>query len=185
MASNKRCIVDRALEGIQPARGQEAACRAEIEVACKHLEYLRDYFEGWLTPGVLKEDMRDLAKSLRTTIKRIKSLPPPDRELVFRALRNHATRIEPKALLAQLETLRQRVELLKKSLVVPKGGQRLDPMKLFAAHYANELLLRFANKSPTLTPEGPYLVLAGILYEGVTGKEGTDMRRACARARTS
>ncbi len=184
MDSNTAHIVDRALEEIRPASGQEAACRTEIEVASRQLNLLDDYFQGWLSPGVLKQHMSRLALSLRTTIKVIKSFPTADRELIFRALSNDAGPINPAALLAQLESLGQRLALLRKSLNVSSGAPRLHPVKLFAAHYARELLRRFADKAPTLTPEGPYLALASILYEGVTGKKDADMRRACARART-
>jgi len=90
MASNKTDIIDRALEQSQPASGQEAVRRAEIEFACKNLKLLRDRFEDWLSPGMLKEHMRRLAGSPRTTIKLIKSLPVTDRELVFRGLSNYA-----------------------------------------------------------------------------------------------
>src|SRR6266571_5368662 len=179
MDSNTAHIVDRALEEIRPASGQEAACRTEIEVASRQLNLLHDYFQGWLSPGVLKQRMSRLAGSLRTTIKLIKSLPTTDRELVFRGLSKHTARIDPETLLAHLESLAQRLALLTDSLNVPKGAQHLPPVKLFAAHYAHELLRRFANKSPTLSAEGPYLSLACILHEGATGEENGDMRRAC------
>jgi hypothetical protein len=68
---------------------------------------------------------------------------------------------------------------------------RADGRKRHAANCAYELLVQFG-KTPTLTPDGPFLNLASILYEAFSGvahesierqcRWTFDLRRTCAEA---
>ena len=179
MPANDRNIIERALDEIRPAPDRQSTCRSAIETLCRHLDRLRDYFADRPSPGELKTRVRRTTQSIGKTIDLITSLPADHRPLVFCALGGEGVD------LSNLIGWHEWLDKLGNSLNVPSGGQRVPPLKFLAGYYAHDLLRRFSSKSPTITPEGPYLALAQILYESATGEQDADMRRACERVRMS
>jgi hypothetical protein len=56
---------------------------------------------------------------------------------------------------------------------------KLNPKKRYAANCAYHLLIRFANKPPTLSPDGAFFTLASVLYESFTGMPDQNVEWQC------
>ena len=54
-----------------------------------------------------------------------------------------------------------------------------DMLKRFCAQSAFSLIAEFSARPPTLTADGPFLQLATVLYEAVTGVRDANIERAC------
>ena len=185
MPSDDADIVKRALQQIEPAPGEEAACRAQIEIACQHLARLRDYFanlENRPSPGELKTRLGHLTELVGEIIELITSVPADVRPMFLAGSGDPASRLTN---LDRWHKCLNEVNAHYDEHHVPHGGRSLPPLKLLAAYYAYELLRRFSSKPRTLTPDGPYICLAQILYESATREEEADMRRACERVRSA
>ena len=185
MPSDDADIVKRALQQIEPAPGEEAACRAQIEIACQHLARLRDYFanlENRPSPGELKTRLGHLTELVGEIIELITSVPADVRPMFLAGSGDPASRLTN---LDRWHKCLNEVTAHYDEHHVPHGGRSLPPLKLLAAYYAYELLRRFSSKPRTLTPDGPYICLAQILYESATREEEADMRRACERVRSA
>jgi hypothetical protein len=177
-------IVGRALEKIQPAPGQELACRAQIEIVCQHLVRLRDYFanlKNMPSPGEVKTHLEHLMGLVGDIIDLITSILADVHPMFLAESGNPTIRLTD--LIRWHKWLNEAIREYGERHVGP-GGRSLPPLKLLAAYYAHELLRRFSAKDPTITEGGPYIGLAQILYESATREEGADMRRACERVRS-
>jgi len=70
---------------------------------------------------------------------------------------------------------------LAKDMPVPRSGGPQDPdlhVKRYAAEYAFDLLNDYGHL-PTLTNDGAYMVLAGLLFEAATGRDEVSIMRQC------
>lgn len=61
-----------------------------------------------------------------------------------------------------------------------RGQPSDDQVKIWCARIAHTLMVRFSNEKPSSGSEqSSYRVIAGLLFESLTGIRGHDLRRAC------
>ena len=94
-----------------------------------------------------------------------------------------ATMGDKATLLEILGTLRLRCEPQQQP--PDSSGPEQDRLNDHAAKLARNLMKVFTSQSITGTAEGPYRVIAGLVYEAFTGKPKVDLKRACDRALVS
>ncbi len=64
------------------------------------------------------------------------------------------------------------------------SGPEFDRGQRFCATLAYRVMERFSERPITGNPEGPYNIIASILYEALTGRREIDLRRHCDWVRT-
>jgi hypothetical protein len=168
-------IVDRALEVLKPEPDREGACRATIETDLQLLKKIVQDPDP-VSSGKLKELLTAVVQALSDVERKIKALPSNFRSKIFSGL-GHTAPIDPKAYIAETQATKQAAALLCDHLLVGAGSPPRNPVKQLTALFAQNLLREYSSKPRTLTPSGPYLTLASILYEGVTGEQEADLKR--------
>lgn len=128
-----------------------------------------------------------LRAEIGRSIERVRTLsnPPANLRNLFDSLlpprpmsyyRKTAKELEAVAFLpSQIAALRQ-LQAIEQEL-----PERSDALKHRCAAEAYYLMDLFSSKPATGTAEGPFQVIAGVLYSAVTGREPTDMKRSCDR----
>jgi hypothetical protein len=173
-------IVVRALDLIEPAPHRQDECRCTIESDVRLLKLVHDDSSNSISSAKLRESLSAAVDALTDVQFRIRSLPKKYRSLVFRGLGEYTAPVDSDTYMDATKNLERGIAFLRDHLHVPKGSRPRDPVKQVAALFARDLLRDYSAKKPTLTTEGPYLALASILYESVTGTEGADLRRYCS-----
>jgi hypothetical protein len=127
-----------------------------------------------------------LRVEVRRSIERVRTLTNPPAELrnLFDSLppqpmsyyRRIAKELEAVAFLpSQIAALRQL------QAIEQEPPERGDALKYRCAAEAYYLMDLFSSKPPTGTAEGPFQIITGVLYNAVTSREPTDMKRSCDR----
>jgi hypothetical protein len=142
-------------------RGRNGDCSRDAKIlheAAEAVQWIKRKTAG-RTPGQLRNALRAKAKKLKAAAP---VLPDAQREYDLT--------------IAALENIK----------VTSGGGKmasRIDAAKKrAAAECARDMLYDFGSTEPTLTRNGPFIRLAGLLFKLATGKNG-DVERACRKER--
>jgi hypothetical protein len=164
-ADRQACLIDRALDEIQPAADQREACRQKIATCMGLLQDLHAQMKGLPSPAKLRESYDRVAQAAERTINAMRELHPMQRRHL-------------EDFLAQLEAGAKRAKNFAAATVVPSGSQVWNDVKGVAALFARDILKEHG-RIPTCTEGGAFYALACILYEGATGKAEQDLSQYC------
>ena len=185
-------IVERALLEVKPHPTHADLCGQEIVGMIRHapadLEWLMHSYPS-------KKDQQALIgviEGLKKARKAIASLSPGWRKKLFVVQFPHPKADKRAArFLDYIEWVAGRASFFARSdrtVNIPwhETFRRGKPTKKLAANFAYDVLERFSDRPPTLTPSGPFFNLAQILYEAMTGEDANLERqcRAVHRARS-
>jgi hypothetical protein len=141
--------------------------------------------------ATIAKDAGELAELIAALESRLKHLPDPLADYLFGPqIARHALMPVDDIMattLADKRTLLDRLGLMRcdcqRQRPPPESsGPEQDRAKHHCAALARNLMKAFSKLQITGTAEGPYRVIAGLLYEGLTEKAEVDLKRACDRA---
>jgi hypothetical protein len=143
-------------------------CRAE---AIGIIEAIKSHRPS-ATPGVVKDQLLKVEAKLRAARTAINES-------------SLANQLHADDLVRELDRVIQECEKsLRQMQVKPSGGaggRLIAEQKKMAAELAFDLMLDRGTRPPTLTRNGNYNKLASRLFEIATGRQSSDMERACTR----
>jgi hypothetical protein len=156
--------IDRALNVLNPPPDRWDACRKEIEMFIAMLRELDTVKKDLWSPAMVRQGFGRVAKNLEKAVYEARKM----HTFQLQYLEDYVPRWEEDA---------KYVKSLAESTKVPPGKPPWDDVKSYCAILAEIYLLEYGHK-PTRTEDGAFYTLAGILYEGVTGKE-QDLSQYC------
>ena len=135
----------------------------------------------YVPPSVLKRQLSEVTAKLKAARTAINELPPVWRNLLHAShLPSELLRVSKKR-----KELASSISAKKRSGGDP-GKRRAAIQKRIAAEQAFDLLDDYGGQPPTLTKNGKYYRLAGMLIEVATERESAgDMEDACTRVITN
>jgi len=168
-----QAVLDRAVAVINPPADSIETCRNRVDFCIRDLLICVWMFEHRLTtsPAEWRDRIVEYAKQLRKTKKLAAAMYS----------------IEVTGFIASLDTHIRDVEGTLARVKVGRGGKARDEVAEWCAEMAHHLLMhdnpRWRQKA-TLTPDGAWLQLSKLLYEGVTGEYDSDhMSKYCRECR--
>jgi hypothetical protein len=177
-------ILTAAVKLIDPAADSIGLFRATLETTISTVREIHERSVNLPSPAEMKGDVADYLEALRAARKKAYAVAPFYWSADFVAALDQETR-EVKA---------------RAGFPVPHGAQPRDLTADMAARAARDLLeTRFVfpehcgkiivpgvknpwRRDATLTEGGPWLTLAALIYEAVTGRDNHDMMPACRQA---
>jgi hypothetical protein len=167
--------VERAMQLVRPEKENVVQCRRDVMDAIRMIATLPAY----VPPRVVEKQLRDIAGKLKAARASIDELPLGWRsQLRADNFLNELARITERS-----EELATGVSLATTKRSGGGRGERTAALqKRIAAEQAFDLLCDWGGRPPTLTKDGEYLSLAGMLFRIATGRKSEgEMGRACGQ----
>jgi hypothetical protein len=164
-------IIGRCLEIIQPEPHKEDHCRADVDANILLLVKVHD------DPGMFDQGHRHLERKYRDAAEALKGAAAIEWKFLARGETTQEAWQEMQAVLSRMAD--KAVQKAKEAAGLIPRTRPPDRLKSMCSFFAFDLLEDFSNRAPALTSDGPFYLLASVLYEAVTGKPNVSIEAAC------
>lgn len=169
-------LLNEAIRKLDIPRERQAEFKIDFDFAVIRIS---EHFpmEKWPSASKIQDKAKVIANAAESLVKHLSDVPQPLAHYLSTGTTCHRGHVDIEALLKAITPLAEEARFHADNRVVKAGGPEMSPAKKYAAAEADRFLRKFGRR-PTLTKEGPFFTLSGILFEAATGRQ-EDLSRCC------